>query len=165
MIATQPSFPPSQRTLLEGALEITERRLREVLVSRREVLVGELYDEFDHDVGAVGREPGGALVLPGTFPLHDLPDLGVDLPEDPMRPSPGWPSTGWGGSPKAARRSPSTAGRWSSWRSTATPSNAYACAPTSSRRTAEGRPAGILLLLRAAPGGTSDARRRACSDG
>ena len=185
MIATQPSFPPSQRTILEGALEITERRLREVLVSRREVLalpadlpvaeavhrmaagahvrapvyrgdlddvagvanlvdlvdatglvadhcrpalalpeslgvlealrrlqrdrqplaivineyggtegivtvedlleelVGELYDEFDHDVGAVRREPGGALVLPGTFPVHDLPDLGVDLPEGP----------------------------------------------------------------------------------
>jgi putative hemolysin len=185
MIATQPSFPPSQRTILEGALEITERRLREVLVPRREVLalpaglpvaeavhqmaagahvrapvyrgdlddvagvanlvdlvdatglvadhcrpalalpeslgvlealrrlqrdrqplaivineyggtegivtvedlleelVGELYDEFDHDVGAVRREPGGALVLPGTFPVHDLPDLGVDLPEGP----------------------------------------------------------------------------------
>jgi putative hemolysin len=185
MIATQPSFPPSQRTILEGALEITGRRLREVLVSRREVLalpadlpvaeavhrmavcahvrapvyrgdlddvagvanlvdlvaatglvadhcrpalalpeslgvlealrrlqrdrqplaivineyggtegivtvedlleelVGELYDEFDHDVGAVRREPGGALVLPGTFPVHDLPDLGVDLPEGP----------------------------------------------------------------------------------
>jgi putative hemolysin len=185
MIATQPSFPPSQRTILEGALEITGRRLREVLVSRREVLalpadlpvaeavhrmaagahvrapvyrgdlddvagvanlvdlvaatglvadhcrpalalpeslgvlealrrlqrdrqplaivineyggtegivtvedlleelVGELYDEFDHDIGAVRREPGGALVLPGTFPVHDLPDLGVDLPEGP----------------------------------------------------------------------------------
>jgi magnesium and cobalt exporter, CNNM family len=48
-----------------------------------EELVGELYDEFDHDVGAVRREPGGALVLPGTFPVHDLPDLGVDLPEGP----------------------------------------------------------------------------------
>jgi putative hemolysin len=48
-----------------------------------EELVGELYDEFDRDIGAVRREPGGALVLPGTFPVHDLPDLGVDLPEGP----------------------------------------------------------------------------------
>ena len=34
MIATQPSFPSEQRTILVGALEITERRLREVLVPR-----------------------------------------------------------------------------------------------------------------------------------
>jgi putative hemolysin len=185
MIATQPSFPTEQRTILVGALELTERRLREVVVPRREVLalpgdlpvaeavrrmaaaahvrapvyrgdlddvagvanlvdlveatgrvadhcrpvmalpesmgvlpalrrmqgerqplaivineyggtegivavedlleelVGELYDEFDRDVGAVRREPDGSLVLPGTFPVHDLPDLGVDLPEGP----------------------------------------------------------------------------------
>jgi len=185
MIATQPSFPSSQRTILVGALEMTERRLREVLVPRREVLalpadlpvaeavlrmaaaahvrapvyrgdlddvagvanlvdlvdttglvadhcrpatalpeslgvlpalrrlqhdrqplaivineyggtegivtvedlleelVGELYDEFDPDVSAVSREPDGSLVLPGTFPVHDLPELGVDLPEGP----------------------------------------------------------------------------------
>jgi putative hemolysin len=183
MIATEPGFPTEQRTILVGALEITERRLREVLVPRREVvalpddlpvaeavrrmvaaarvrapvyrgdlddvtgvanlvdlvettgrvadhcrpamalpesvavlpalrrmqrdrqplaivineyggtegivtvedlleeLVGELYDEFDRDIGAVRYEPDGSLVLPGTFPVHDLPDLGVDLPE------------------------------------------------------------------------------------
>ena len=185
MIATQPSFPTEQRTILVGALEITERRLREVVVPRREVLalpgdlpvaeaerrmaaaahvrapvyrgdlddvagvanlvdlveatgrvgdhcrpamalpesmgvlpalrrmqrerqplaivineyggtegivtvedlleelVGELYDEFDRDVASVRREPDGSLVLPGSFPVHDLPDLGVDLPEGP----------------------------------------------------------------------------------
>ena len=185
MIATQPSFPTEQRTILVGALEITERRLREVVVPRREVLalpgdlpvaeavrrmaaaahvrapvyrgdvddiagvanlvdlveatgrvadtcrpamalpesmgvlpalrrmqrerqplaivineyggtegivtvedlleelVGELYDEFDRDVGSVRREPDGSLVLPGSFPVHDLPDLGVNLPEGP----------------------------------------------------------------------------------
>jgi putative hemolysin len=183
LIATEPSFPSEQRTILVGALEITERRLREVLVPRRDVvalpddlpvaeamhrmvaaarvrapvyhgdlddvtgvanlvdlvettgrvadhcrpamalpeslavlpalrrmqrehqplaivineyggtegivtvedlleeLVGELYDEFDRDIGAVRYEPDGSLVLPGTFPVHDLPDLGVDLPE------------------------------------------------------------------------------------
>jgi putative hemolysin len=185
MIATQPSFPPEQRNILVGALEMTERNLSDVLVPRRSVvalpgdldveeavrrlvasthgrapvyrgdlddvagvahlvdlvgtggkildhcrpalalpesigvlealrrmqrerqqlaivineyggtegiitiedlleeLVGEIYDEFDRDVTAVEHEPGGAMVLPGSFPVHDLPDLGVDLPEGP----------------------------------------------------------------------------------
>ena len=186
LIATQPSFPTEQRTILVGALELTERRLREVLVPRRDVvalpadlpvaeavrrmaaaahvrapvyhgddlddvagvanlvdlvdatgrvadhcrpamalpeslavlpalrrmqrerqplaiiineyggtegivtvedlleeLVGELSDEFDRDVADVRREPDGSLVLPGSFPVHDLPDVGVDLPEGP----------------------------------------------------------------------------------
>jgi len=185
MIATQASFPPEQRTILVGALEMTERHLRDVLVPRRSVfalaadldvdeavrrlvasthvrapvyrgdlddvagvahlvdlvgaggtisdhcrpalalpesigvlealrrmqrerqqlaiiineyggtegiitiedlleeLVGEIYDEFDRDVSAVQHEPGGAMVLPGSFPAHDLPDLGVELPEGP----------------------------------------------------------------------------------
>ena len=181
MIATQASFPPEQRTILVGALELTDRHLREVLVPRRDVvalpanfsvtegirtlvasthgrapvfrgdlddvigvahlvdlvdaggrvadncrpvlalpeslgvlaalrrlqgerhqlaivineyggtegivtveeLVGELYDEFDRDVGGVQRDPDGSLVLPGSFPVHDLPDLGINLPEGP----------------------------------------------------------------------------------
>jgi magnesium and cobalt exporter, CNNM family len=48
-----------------------------------EELVGELSDEFDRDVADVRREPDGSLVLPGSFPVHDLPDVGVDLPEGP----------------------------------------------------------------------------------
>ena len=32
MIATQASFPPEQRTILVGALELTDRHLREVLI-------------------------------------------------------------------------------------------------------------------------------------
>jgi putative hemolysin len=48
-----------------------------------EELVGEIYDEFDRDVAGAHHEPGGALVLPGSFPMHDLPDLGVELPEGP----------------------------------------------------------------------------------
>ncbi|MFG3556566.1 hemolysin family protein [Micromonospora sp. NPDC047557] len=42
-------------------------------------VVGELYDETDRDVRDVAREPDGALLVPGDFPLHDLPDLGVRL--------------------------------------------------------------------------------------
>jgi magnesium and cobalt exporter, CNNM family len=46
-----------------------------------EELVGEIYDEFDRDVSAVEHEPDGVMVLPGSFPVHDLSDLGVELPE------------------------------------------------------------------------------------
>jgi putative hemolysin len=185
MIATQASFPPEQRTILVGALEMTERHLRNVLVPRRDVvalpaslsvdegvrklvastharapvyrgdlddiagvahlvdlveargriidhvrpalalpesagvlealrrmqrerqqlaivineyggtegiitiedlleeLVGEIYDEFDRDISSVRHEPDGSMVLPGSFPVHDLTDLGVELPEGP----------------------------------------------------------------------------------
>jgi putative hemolysin len=45
-----------------------------------EELVGEIYDETDRDVLAVERDPDGSLVLPGRFPIHDLADIGVELP-------------------------------------------------------------------------------------
>ncbi len=48
-----------------------------------EELVGEIYDELDHDSQGVQRQPDGSLVLPGSFPVHDLPDLGISLPEGP----------------------------------------------------------------------------------
>ena len=46
-----------------------------------EEVVGEIYDETDRDVLGVIRHPDGTLVLPGRFPIHDLPDLAVDLPD------------------------------------------------------------------------------------
>jgi putative hemolysin len=44
-----------------------------------EEIVGEIYDETDKDV--IGIEPAedGSLTLPGTFPIHDLVDLGVHV--------------------------------------------------------------------------------------
>lgn len=42
-----------------------------------EELVGEIYDESDPDVLSVLHLGDGSLLLPGTFPVHDLPDLGV----------------------------------------------------------------------------------------
>jgi len=44
-----------------------------------EEIVGEIYDETDPDT--IGIEPAadGSLTLPGTFPIHDLVDLGVNL--------------------------------------------------------------------------------------
>jgi putative hemolysin len=44
-----------------------------------EEIVGEIYDETDRDVLAVRPMPDGSLVLPGTFPIHDLPDINVDV--------------------------------------------------------------------------------------
>jgi putative hemolysin len=46
-----------------------------------EELVGEIYDEFDPDFRRVQYRPDGSIVVPGSFPVHDLPDLGVSLPE------------------------------------------------------------------------------------
>lgn len=48
-----------------------------------EEIVGEIYDETDRDLRAVRGEPGGGLLLAGTFPMHDLPDLGVELIDAP----------------------------------------------------------------------------------
>ncbi|MCB9371566.1 MAG: HlyC/CorC family transporter [Microthrixaceae bacterium] len=50
-----------------------------------EELVGEIYDESDTDVLSVHRLADGDLVLPGTFPVHDLADLGVEhVPPGPF---------------------------------------------------------------------------------
>ena len=46
-----------------------------------EELVGEIYDETDPDLATVRHEPGGTIVVPGRFPIHDLPDVGIDLPD------------------------------------------------------------------------------------
>ena len=48
-----------------------------------EEIVGEIYDETDRDVMAVQTHPDGVLQLPGTFPVHDLVDLGVEMPDRP----------------------------------------------------------------------------------
>lgn len=46
-----------------------------------EEVVGEIYDETDPDVVSALHEEDGSIVVPGSFPIHDLADLGVDLPE------------------------------------------------------------------------------------
>jgi putative hemolysin len=45
-----------------------------------EELVGEIWDESDPDVQAVRRHPDGSLSVVGSFPVHDLEDLGIDAP-------------------------------------------------------------------------------------
>jgi len=44
-----------------------------------EEIVGEIYDEFDLDTAQVVHRPDGDIELDGSFPAHDLSDLGIDL--------------------------------------------------------------------------------------
>lgn len=48
-----------------------------------EEVVGEIWDEFDRDTPGVRTRPDGSVVLTGAFPVHDLDELGIDLPEGP----------------------------------------------------------------------------------
>lgn len=48
-----------------------------------EEIVGEIYDETDRDVLGATRMADGSLLLPGSFPIHDLPDLGVEITDLP----------------------------------------------------------------------------------
>jgi putative hemolysin len=73
----------SQRQQL--AMVVDERGAIDGIVTMEDLVeevVGEIYDETDRDVQSVIREDDGAMLLPGTFPIHDLPDIGVDI-EDP----------------------------------------------------------------------------------
>lgn len=65
------------------AMVVDERGAIDGIVTMEDLveeIVGEIYDETDRDVQAVVKEPDGALVLPGSFPIHDLPDIGFDNP-------------------------------------------------------------------------------------
>ena len=46
-----------------------------------EEIVGEIYDETDVDILSAQWRADGSVALPGSFPMHDLVDLGIDLPE------------------------------------------------------------------------------------
>ncbi len=69
------------------AIVINEHGATEGIVTVEDLieeLVGEIYDESDPDVLAVQPQADGSLVLPGTFPVHDLPDVGITgIPDGP----------------------------------------------------------------------------------
>lgn len=68
------------------ALVVNEHGAVDGIVTMEDLLeeiVGEIYDESDPDVMAVKKQADGSLLLPGTFPMHDLPDLGVELTDAP----------------------------------------------------------------------------------
>lgn len=46
-----------------------------------EELVGEIYDETDRDILSVRHSADGAVVVPGSFPIHDLDDIGIEAPD------------------------------------------------------------------------------------
>ena len=73
-----------QRSRQHLAVVISEHGSGEGIVTIEDLLeelVGEIYDESDRDVLAIERRPDGSIDLPGRFPIHDLVDIGVELPE------------------------------------------------------------------------------------
>lgn len=73
-----------QQSRQHMAIVISEHGAGEGIVTIEDLIeevVGEIYDESDRDILSVERKPDGSFVLPGRFPVHDLVDLGIDLPE------------------------------------------------------------------------------------
>jgi putative hemolysin len=97
-LAKQGLFLPETLRVSDAMLQLrVERQQLAMVVDERgaidgiitmedlvEEIVGEIYDETDRDVQAVVHESDGALLLPGSFPIHDLPDIGFDAdgPDD-----------------------------------------------------------------------------------
>lgn len=50
-----------------------------------EELVGEIYDESDRDVTGAVRHADGSITVRGRYPVHDLVDLGISVPEGDYR--------------------------------------------------------------------------------
>jgi putative hemolysin len=94
-LVTEPVQLPETVPVLVGLRRLQEARQQMALVVDEfggvggivtvedlvEELVGEIYDETDPDLVSVRRRSDGSLVVPGSFPAHDLSDLGIDVPK------------------------------------------------------------------------------------
>lgn len=92
-VARLPMFLPETLSVSEAMRQLRHQREQFALVVDErggidgivtmedlvEEVVGEIYDETDRDIEMVVHEPDGALIVPGSFPLHDLPDLDIDI--------------------------------------------------------------------------------------
>lgn len=94
VVKPAPTFPESmpvlaalrqlQRTRQQMAIIADEHGGVEGIVTIEDLveeIVGEIYDEYDRDILAVTSAADGSLTLSGAFPVHDLVDLGIELPE------------------------------------------------------------------------------------
>jgi magnesium and cobalt exporter, CNNM family len=91
---TQPPAFPESVPVLDALRQMQEQRQQMALVIDEfggvsgivtmedlvEELVGEIYDEHDRDVVGARIAADGSVVVPGRFPIHDLVDLGIEVP-------------------------------------------------------------------------------------
>jgi putative hemolysin len=95
-LATEAVALPETLRVLAGLRRLQEERQQMALVVDEhggvegivtiedmvEELVGEIYDETDADLVSVRHLDDGSVLVPGSFPLHDLVDLGVEVADD-----------------------------------------------------------------------------------
>jgi putative hemolysin len=93
-VAVPATYLPESLPVLDAMRRMQQQRQQMVLVIDQhggvegivtmedlvEEVVGEIYDESDRDVVAAVQLPDGSRMLPGSFPVHDLIDLGVEVP-------------------------------------------------------------------------------------